>query len=106
MSDVDEKYPNLPGRLTEEDIVRRSEKEPPRGSEHDFRMTPTRISAKRVGASWIVYERRDGKDEILCFRGYWEDVYRAGTQILTVLDGRTVEQAEAAARAGGEAQDT
>jgi len=73
-------------------------KEPDEGIEHDFRMTPTRISAKKLGASWIVYEQTPDAvvdRRIICFRPDWEEGFKAGARFVAVLDGKTIEQAMA-----------
>ena len=78
---------------------------PAAAAEHDFRQTPTRISTRRVGASWVVYERRDilgtGVDSFLAFRGDWTDAYIFGERLVKLLDGRTVLQAEKDGDIGG-----
>lgn len=78
---------------------------PESGVEHDFRQTPTRISARRIGASWVVYERRDilgmGVDSFLAFRGDWSDAYVFGQRLVKMLDGRTVCEAEKDGDIGG-----
>ncbi len=68
--------------------------EPRSGIEHDFRMMPTRISARRHGASWVLYEKnpRTMVERILALRGVWEDIYTHGTLLTRALDGRTLEQ--------------
>jgi len=67
---------------------------PREGIEHDFRMVPTRLTARREGASWVLYEKdpRDGKERILTFRGDWQDIYTHGTLLARALSGRTLEQ--------------
>ena len=67
---------------------------PKDGVEHDFRAMPTRISAKRYGGSWMLYEKNPltGKERILALRGDWEDVYTHGTLLARALAGRTLEQ--------------
>lgn len=69
-------------------------KEPKNGIEHDFRQMPTRITAAREGASWIVYEKRPNIPErrVLCFRPDWEDAYTYGTLLVRSLHGRTLEE--------------
>jgi hypothetical protein len=74
--------------------------EPGHVIEHDFRMTPTRISARRIGASWIVFEAIPlfafiGDEKILAFRGDWRDAFLAGVRLVECLAGRTVAEAEA-----------
>jgi hypothetical protein len=69
-------------------------KEPKEGIEHDFRQSPTRISAKRYGGSWMLYEKNplSGRERILGLRPEWDDVYTQGTLLTRALSGRTLEQ--------------
>ena len=70
--------------------------EPKNGIEHDFRMMPSRISARRFGASWILYEKEPNKPEnILAFRPDWTSVWQLGMMDVAMLDGKTVLEYEA-----------
>jgi hypothetical protein len=72
-------------------------REPGAGLEYDFRMSPTRISAKRLGGLWVIYEREIvpiTRDAILCFRPTWADAYVAGKLIVRDLDGKTTKGAQ------------
>lgn len=67
---------------------------PKEGIEYDFRMMPTRISAKKYGGSWMLYEKnpQTEKERILSLRGDWDDIFTHGALLTRALDGRTLEQ--------------
>lgn len=63
--------------------------------EYDFRQTPTRISARAIGASWMLYEKIPGGGEtVIALRGDWPDIYTHGVLVTRALDGRTVQEAK------------
>lgn len=64
----------------------------PPPKEHDFRAMPTRISARRFGAEWELYEKIpvSGEETVLFIRPAWEEIYRLGNTLVKLIDGRPV----------------
>lgn len=66
------------------------------GVVHVFREKPSRITARREDAAWVLYEYRFDRQEwqTLCFRPDWESAYLTGRRMVELLDGKTVGDAE------------